>query len=138
MYIDPIDPIFLNGWRVNELLVHHHLVVRANITKDRSVDEINEWLKSLIECIGMNILHGPVTIYCDKVGNAGTTSFAVIDTSHLALHTWIEEIPNMLQLDVYSCAKFNIDDVLQKLSFFEPSHVDYKFLNRTTEYIEVE
>ena len=118
--------------------VHHHLIVRAQINNNRTVEEVNDWLEHLITVIGMNILHGPVSLYCDKTGNAGITSFAIIDTSHIVLHTWDEKSPSMLQLDVYSCAEFKVEDVIWALGFFEPVHIDYKFLDMTENFIKIQ
>lgn len=84
----------------------------------------------------MNVLYGPKSIYCLKEGNAGMTAFAIIDTSHIVLHTWDEETPAVLQLDVYSCSQFEISTVLDAIKKFSPTHVDYKFLDRTNHFIQ--
>ena len=120
--------------------IHHHLVIRANIASPPTeIDTIGVdiWMGNLIRAIGMNILDGPRTIYCNKTGNRGMTSSAIIDTSHIALHTWDEELPGMLQLDVYSCAAFDIFKIISHLDIFNPTHIDYKFLDRTGDFILV-
>ena len=89
----------------------------------------------MIEDIGMNVLYGPKAIYSEKEGNRGLTAFAIIDTSHIALHSWDEESPGMIQLDVYSCAEFEKDTIFNSLKEFSPVHIDYKFLDRSGDFI---
>jgi S-adenosylmethionine/arginine decarboxylase-like enzyme len=114
------------------MLVHHLLVVNARVNKP-PVDPvfINAWKKQLIENIGMKLLMGPFSTYHDMPGNRGLTSVSVIETSHIALHVWDEESPGNLRLDVYSCAEFDIDTIISALEPFDPTYVDYKFLDRT-------
>lgn len=120
------------------MLVHHHLVVRAEIEKP-PLDEgaVSVWLSELIKNINMNVLYGPKAIYCEKEGNRGMTAFAIIDTSHIALHTWDEHKPYIIQLDVYSCAPFEKSVIWEALYEFAPTHIDYKFMDRTSNFIEV-
>lgn len=119
-------------------LVHEHLIVRANV-KAPPVDPVflEGWLLELIEAIGMKVLMGPYVTYSNVVGNRGITGVAVIETSHIALHVWDECDPGMLQLDVYSCAPVDISVVLDHIQQFEPAHVDYKFLDRENDLIEL-
>lgn len=118
------------------MLVHHLLVVNARI-KDPPKDPefITEWKKRLVEDIGMKILNGPHAMYHDMPGNRGLTAVTIIETSHIALHVWDEDEPGVLRLDVYSCAEFKIDTILKAIEQFNPTHVDYKFLDRTGDSI---
>lgn len=121
------------------MLVHKHLLVRAEISNPISNEStISDWLKNLISDIGMKILYGPVSVYCDKKGNQGITAFSLIETSHVALHIWDEGTPAMLQLDVYTCSELETDLVLKSLDLFHPLKIDYKFLDREKGFIEVE
>lgn len=119
-------------------LVHEHLIVRANV-KAPPINPVflEGWLLELIEAIGMKVLMGPYVTYSNVVGNRGITGVAVIETSHIALHVWDECDPGMLQLDVYSCAPVDISVVLDHIQRFEPTHVDYKFLDRENDLIEL-
>lgn len=121
------------------MLVHHLLVVNARIKKP-PVDPvlITEWKKKLISDIGMNLLSGPHALYHDMPGNRGLTAVSVIDTSHICLHVWDEPEVGVLRLDVYSCAKFDINTVLDSIKEFEPVHVDWKFLDRTDDNIGIQ
>lgn len=120
------------------MLQHKHLLVRAEIANSiTDTDQISQWLSELVETIQMKILHGPVSVYCDKSGNRGVTAFAIIETSHIALHTWDETAPATLQLDVYTCADLEVDLVFNALSIFQPVKLDYKFLDREHEFVDI-
>ncbi len=118
------------------MLVHHHLVVKSLVKNPPKDEETMEyWLKQLIKAIGMNILYGPKAIYSYKEFNRGMTAFAIIDTSHIVLHSFDETDPADLQLDVYSCAEFSIDTIFDAMKIFDPTHIDYKVLDRTGDFI---
>jgi hypothetical protein len=120
------------------MLPHKHLLVRAEIANHISdTDKISSWISKLVETIQMKILHGPVSVYCDKSGNRGITSFVIIETSHIVLHTWDETTPATLQLDVYTCSELEIDSVFKALSIFQPITIDYKFLDREQGFSEI-
>lgn len=84
----------------------------------------------LINRIDMKIMFGPKAQYCVVPGNRGMTAFAIIETSHIALHSWDECEPAILQLDVYTCSDLVIEDVIASLDIFEPTKIEYKFLDR--------
>ena len=115
-------------------LVHKHLIVRAEV-KNPPKDETRakEFLRELIEGINMKILFGPEAKYVNIVGNRGLTCFAIIETSHVVMHTWDECNPAMIQLDVYSCGEFDEHDICKKIAKdFELTKIEYKYLNRET------
>tara|TARA_B110000196_G_C20732569_1_gene469324 strand:+ start:179 stop:559 length:381 start_codon:yes stop_codon:yes gene_type:complete len=120
---------------------HKHLIVRADIgkcPKEENINTISDWIRSLIKKIDMKLLAGPYTTYVNEKGNKGMTSVAVIETSHIALHIWDEADPGLLQLDVYSCANFNPQDVFEKVNeMFQTVKMEYKFLDREKELVEV-
>jgi S-adenosylmethionine/arginine decarboxylase-like enzyme len=120
------------------MMPHKHLLIRSQISNPiLDTDEISAWIKNLIETIEMKILHGPVSVYCDKTGNRGITGFALIETSHIALHTWDETDPATLQLDVYTCSELDIEQVFKSLSIFKPITMDYKFLDREHGFTDI-
>jgi len=120
------------------MIPHKHLLVRAEIANHISdTDTISTWIVNLVKTIQMKILHGPVSVYCDKTGNRGITAFAIIETSHIVLHTWDETDPATLQLDVYTCSDLEIDSVFKALSIFQPITMDYKFLDREQGFLEI-
>ena len=119
-------------------LVHKHLIVRAEVRlppKDET--RAKEFLRELIEGINMKILFGPEARYVDIVGNRGLTCFAIIETSHVVMHTWDECDPAMIQLDVYTCGELNTDVVFDFLKQFGPIKIDYKYLDRETDLHEI-
>ena len=118
-------------------LDHKHLVLRAEITNcpgEDSLHEILYWMKGLIKQIDMKLMQGPSISYVDQPGNRGTTCMALIETSHIVIHIWDEPNPGILQLDIYSCKKFDLKKVIQHLEgYFTISKMQYKFLDRTTD-----
>jgi S-adenosylmethionine/arginine decarboxylase-like enzyme len=112
---------------------HKHLVIRAEISNPPSAGDeakVKEWMLSLIEGIDMKVMYGPEAMYCPVEGNRGMTGFAIIETSHCALHTWDECTPAICQLDVYTCSELTVSDVVPRLDIFGPTKIEYKFLDR--------
>ena len=120
---------------------HKHLIVRADIgwcPQEEDLNKISDWIRSLIKKIDMKLLAGPYTTYVNEKGNKGMTSVAIIETSHIALHIWDETNPGLMQLDVYSCADFTPKDVFDEVnSMFKTIKIEYKFLDREKELVEV-
>ena len=120
---------------------HKHLIVRADIgwcPQEEDLNKISDWIRDLIKKIDMKLLAGPYTTYVSEKGNKGMTSVAIIETSHIALHIWDEVSPGLMQLDVYSCANFNPPDVFDKINaLFQTIKMEYKFLDREKELVEV-
>jgi S-adenosylmethionine/arginine decarboxylase-like enzyme len=120
---------------------HKHLIVRADIgwcPQEEDLNKISDWIRSLIKKIDMKLLAGPYTTYVREAGNKGMTSVAIIETSHIALHIWEETSPGLMQLDVYSCAYFNPQDVFDNVNeLFRTIKMEYKFLDREKELVEV-
>jgi S-adenosylmethionine/arginine decarboxylase-like enzyme len=117
---------------------HKHLIIRAEVNKP-PIDPAwaTKWLTHLVQKIGMKILMGPYAAYCSVPGNAGLTAVVIIETSHIALHTWDEGDVGELQFDVYTCSSLNLDDIFEELEQFELQKLEYKFLNRERGLIEV-
>lgn len=120
---------------------HKHLIVRADIgwtPNEEDLNKISDWIRSLIRKIEMKLLAGPYTTYVNEKGNKGMTSVAIIETSHIALHIWDETNPGLMQLDVYSCADFAPQDVFGEIEkMFDTKKIEYKFLDREKELVEV-
>jgi|TARA_R100000781_G_scaffold46037_1_gene31155 S-adenosylmethionine/arginine decarboxylase-like enzyme len=118
----------------NSLLVHKHLIIRAEAIRP-PVDEeqLQNWLIEFIESINMKIMMGPYVKYCNMKGNRGITGVAVIETSHIVMHVWDEPNPALMQFDVYSCGDFNHTDICKKImEDFDIHKIEYKYLNRET------
>ena len=118
----------------NPIKVHKHLIIRAEANRVPTDEEqLTEWLRDFIDSIDMKILMGPYVKYCKVEGNRGITGIAVIETSHIAIHVWDEPNPSLMQIDVYSCAEFDVDEIAEKIKQdFDVVKLDYKYLNRET------
>ena len=116
----------------NKLLVHKHLIVRAE-AKNPPMDEaiLTEWFKKFIDEIGMKVMMGPYVKYSHMIGNRGITGAAIIETSHIVMHVWDEPDPALLQFDVYSCGEFDPETICNKIKKdFNTTKIEYKFLDR--------
>ena len=119
-------------------LKHKHLLIRAEVQNPpKNEEETISWMRKLIKTIDMNILAGPYSSQVSKKGNKGLSGVAIIDTSHISIHTWDEKQPSLIQLDVYSCKEFKKSDVIDCLDEFKPVTVEYKYFDRETNFIEV-
>ena len=120
------------------MLVHKHLIVRAEVTKPPvSPALVRVWLTELVESIGMKICNGPHVSYVDMPGNRGATGVVIIETSHCAIHVWDEPDPALIQLDVYTCGPLDTQVIFDKLKEFNPVKIDYKYLDRETQLKEI-
>ncbi len=119
---------------LNSLLVHKHLIIRAEAVKPPTdVEKLTTWLKEFIESINMKIMMGPYVKYCEMEGNRGITGIAVIETSHIVMHVWDEPHPALIQFDIYSCGEFNHTEICKKImDDFDIHKIEYKYLNRET------
>lgn len=98
---------------------HKHVIVRAYVNNPPvSSDSLSEWCKEVISDVGMKCIGGPLVVHSDMEGNAGYTAVAILDFSHLAIHSWDEISPALIEFDLFSCKNFDIDLVLTKLNEF--------------------
>ena len=118
----------------NSLLVHKHLIVRAEASRPPMDEEqLTEWMREFVESINMKIFMGPYVKYRSMPGNRGITAVAIIETSHIAMHIWDEPNPALMQFDVYSCGEFDVEKICEKIKKdFDIKKIEYKFLNRET------
>ena len=114
-----------------KVLEHKHLIIRAEV-RSPPTDEVwlHNWLKQLVEKIGMKVCRGPITAYVDMPGNEGLTGVIVIETSHIAIHVWDAVDPAHVQLDVYTCSTLDKDIIFKELEQWNPTKVEYKYLDR--------
>lgn len=116
---------------MKKLLEHKHIIIRAEVKrppKDESMAK--ESLEDLINKIGMKLLMGPYSKYVNMEGNRGLTVAAIIETSHIVLHSWDEVDPAIVQLDVYTCGAFNPNIVFDWLQQFSVVKADWKYIDR--------
>jgi S-adenosylmethionine/arginine decarboxylase-like enzyme len=112
---------------------HQHLIVRAEVNRPPLAGDLSwvcEWMSELIRDIGMKELAAPRARYCEMPGNRGMTADAIIETSHVVLHSWDECTPAVLQFDLYTCSDLHVKQVMSHLKVFDYSRIEYKFLDR--------
>ncbi len=123
---------------MDKLLVHKHLLIRAEVNEPlQNKNKAIKYLRKMIKAIGMKPMYGPTASYCKMEGNRGLTAFAIIETSHIAMHIWDEVSPALCQLDVYTCSEMDPNQVLPFLEVMEPAKVEYKFLDRESKFEEI-
>ena len=122
-----------------ELIEHKHLIIRAEVLNPPK-DEVwvQNWLTMLVDKIGMKIAKGPITAYVDVPGNEGITGLVAIETSHIAIHIWELLEPALVQLDVYTCSSLDKDMIFAELEQWNPTKVEWKYLDREFGLNEVE
>ena len=119
-------------------LVHKHVIIRAEVLNPPTDEKlVSNSVKTLIELIGMKLLMGPYAKYVDMPGNRGLTVAAIIETSHIVMHTWDECDPAMIQLDVYTCGPFDPNIVFTWLEQYKPTKIDYKYIDREFDLHEI-
>lgn len=123
----------------NKLLVHKHLIVRAEVYRPPMDEEfLRRWLEKFISDIGMKVMMGPYVQYSNMVGNRGITGAAIIETSHIVMHVWDEVHPALMQFDVYSCGEFDPETICKKIEKdFTVHKITYKFLDREHDLQEI-
>jgi S-adenosylmethionine/arginine decarboxylase-like enzyme len=113
------------------MLEHKHIIIRATVKKPpMQIDTIKQWMRNLIDKINMKPLGDMVAVYVEKEGNRGLTCLQAIETSHIAFHSWDEDEPAIVQLDVYTCGDLKKQTVFDALQKFEPVNIDYLTLDR--------
>ena len=122
------------------MLQHKHLLLQARfLARGRRESYYEAWMSTLVKKIGMKELSAPVAKRSYMKGNQGITCSCMITTSHIVLHTWEDDHPGLLQLDVYSCKDFNIQDIIDKLKdlWVDEHTIQYKFLDRESGFREL-
>ena len=117
------------------MLEHLHLLVQGTATKLLSESDIKNFTLDLIQNIDMDILGGPHIYRSDVAGNEGFTIITAITTSHIVIHTWDT---GLVQLDVYSCKKFEILDIVEPLKTLSITDIKIKFLDRSNGFRNIE
>ena len=94
---------------MTKVLEHKHIIIRAEVSEPITRrNKAIKFLNRIIKAIGMKAMYGPTASYCKMHGNRGVTAFAIIETSHIAMHIWDEVKPSLVQLDVYTLSLIHI------------------------------
>ena len=111
--------------------IHQHLLVKATVyLAPKVAEELNDWLRNLVSAIGMKVCIEPRSIYVNADGNQGLTGQVGIETSHIAIHIWDEQIPSVVQMDVYSCHSFEEAVVKEALNQWNIATYDSMMIDR--------
>lgn len=109
-----------------------HIVLDAYNCKPDVLNDtaiVKHALETIATLCEMHILHGPVVIEGVPV-NPGITGFAVIDFSHISIHTFTAT--GELCVDVFSCKPFDYEKVKEFVK--KTFRLDGRFI----EYVEVQ
>jgi len=95
---------------------HQHLLIKGTIRKaTKSTEHLNDWFRSLVKKVGMEVVGGPTSVYVDDLGNEGLTGTVTLATSHSSIHIWDAADPMFFQFDIYSCKCYDIKTVIDHL-----------------------
>ncbi len=123
------------------MIKHHHFIGRFEVTNPplgSRRDDLEDWMKKLIEGQGMNILSGPHVAFVEKTGNRGLTGVAIIETSHVAVHIWDEISPALVQLDFYTCGTLDKNAILKAIEPWGVVKHEFLVLDREQHVVTLE
>jgi S-adenosylmethionine decarboxylase len=89
----------------------YHIIIDAVDCNPELITDKDKVGKAIMDITGlcqMQILHGPVVIE-GLPTNPGITGFAVIEFSHISVHTFVPS--NEICVDIFSCKEFDQDAV---------------------------
>jgi S-adenosylmethionine/arginine decarboxylase-like enzyme len=118
---------------------HLQQIIIGEITKPPTdVEVVKQFMRDLVESIGMKRLIEPQAVYVEVAGNKGMTSCVLIETSHIAWHVWDEQSPSLLQFDLYTCGNLDPEQVLGIVTdFFGLTNYSMKVFDRAIELKEI-
>lgn len=93
---------------MNYILPQRYQIIIDIINGDKdlilSKKKIMFFLRNIINLIEMQIIAGPY-IAEGSFPNRGLSAFAIIDFSHISIHTFVNQ--NSVLIDIFSCKKFD-------------------------------
>lgn len=119
------------------MILHKHLLVNAKVKNPINTEQQGiDFLTNLVDRIDMKIIKGPFASYVDKAGNKGLTAIVMIETSHIAFHIWDEQDPGLVQFDLYTCGKLELDKVMSVFKeTFDVVSMDYQLFDRENGFV---
>ncbi len=121
------------------MIYHKHLLVNAKVnTPIRTEEQGIAFLRNLVEKIDMKIIKGPFAKFVDNdaEGNSGLTGIVMIETSHIAFHIWDQVNPGLLQFDLYTCGKLELEKVTRLIQeTFDIVSMDYVLFDREDGFV---
>lgn len=120
-------------WSKSVKRKHKHLIITAKV--DNPIfkkKQLETWIRELISSIDMKIMAGPIFSYAEEKINKGWTGIAIIEFSHVSIHIWENE--GLLEVDVFSCKDFDINEVIEKIKIFEIKELSVRLVNRDDQF----
>lgn len=120
------------------MIYHKHLLVNAKVNNPIATEQEGiDFLTNLVNQIDMKVIKGPFASYVDKDGNKGLTAIVMIETSHIAFHIWDEIDPALIQFDLYTCGKLDLDKVMSIFKqTFNVVEMEYVLYDREHGFVE--
>lgn len=120
------------------MIYHKHLLVNAKVKNPINSEQQGiDFLTNLVNQIDMKIIKGPFASYVDKEGNKGLTAVVMIETSHIAFHIWDEVDPGLVQFDLYTCGKLDLEKVLKIFKeTFNIESLEFILFDRENGFVE--
>ena len=110
---------------------HQHLLVRGFCEKPfTSSEDLNKWFIELVHNVDMEVVAGPTSVYVDEEGNEGVTGTVTLATSHSSIHIWDSQVPSLFQFDIYSCKKYDIQQVINHLNLMKVLEFSWVSIDR--------
>lgn len=106
---------------------YHHIfdLSGAQPTAVSDTAHIETFIAEMATAIGMHILHGPVVIHGVEE-NPGVTGFAIVDFSHISVHTFTDNRADVL-IDIFSCKPYDKEVALAVcLKYFGDTATDVR------------
>jgi S-adenosylmethionine/arginine decarboxylase-like enzyme len=118
---------------------HLHFICKGECNNaPKTAEELNSWLKVLVEKVRMKVVAGPTSVYVDDLGNEGVTGTVTLATSHASMHVWDSENPQKFQFDIYSCSEFTAKEVIEHLKEFSLVNLEYISIDRNNDILVTE
>ena len=115
---------------------HKHFIATGYVRSapgPQMIETVEQWFRSLVSAIEMNILIEPKVVYCDTEDNEGLTGIVCIETSHSSIHFWAKPQP-FFKFDLYSCMDFQESVVVDKLKEFGLTKIEWTTIDRNKDY----
>lgn len=106
----------------------YHIIIDAyNCQPNHLSDKgkIDKAIRDITKLCGMGLLHGPVVLE-GVPQNPGVTGFAIIDFSHISIHTFTNA--KEICVDIFSCKPFDYEKVknyVQKAFALDGEYIKY-------------
>lgn len=114
-------------------LDHKHIIVTAKLRNPpRTAEQVDDWMRRVVEAVNMKILFGPHVTRCDTPGNEGVTGIVCIETSHASIHVWDTLDVPFMKFDLYSCMRFDPTIITDMIKEFDPYYIESMMVDRNT------